>query len=422
MASAAVEKAKNGEGRKQRENSAAAKLRAPNVGALYGRKLQDVVAGDFDFRVVLVRPEKKGDDRTMILDRAVVGIEWNEEGSVLSGSVTLQRPTPEAINALPIQEHHMIRLLVRWGGDWYRIWELRVEGSPEPSGISGELQVSLTDDLSKLRRNEREWEFKKDKHRQDGWSPEAIVRAVAKREGVQLGAIAKGKARIKKLKMKGSALEVIMRAYARERKKTGRKFVIRFRNGKLEVVPFERGKILYEVRGLLTDYSTETGQPKKRRPVTVIEAKGRIGKKKVEAKVFRRSILKRFGLSAEEKSYGKVKSRQEMIEEAMRDLADEIRVKRNATLTLPGIPFLERGDTIHWITDEPGWSGPGKGTKDRGFAYATGVSHTVSSGDYQMSVTISQVDPYLADARARAKEDRDDKKGKRDKKRKEDKE
>lgn len=417
MASATVEKAKNGEGRQQRENSASGKLRAPDVGALYGRKLRDVVAGDFDFRVILVRPEKKGDDRTMILDRAVIGLEWSEQGSVLSGSVTLQRPTPEAVNALPIQEHHLIRLLVHWGGDWYRLWELRVEGAPEPTGVSGELLITLTDDLSKLRRNERDWEFKKNKHRPDGWSPEDIVRAVAKREGVKLGRIAKGKARIKKLKLTGSALQVIMRAYARERKKTGRKFVIRFRNGKLEVIPFERHKILYEVRGLLIDYSTETGQPKKRRPVTVIEAKGRVGRKRVEAKVFRRPVLKRLGLSAEDKSYGKVKSRQEMIEEAMRDLADEIRVKRMATLTIPGIPFIERGDTVHWITDEPGWSGPGKGTKDRGFGYVTSISHGVSSGDYQTTMTITQVDPYLADARARAKEDRDEKKGKRDEKR-----
>lgn len=418
MASQTIDKAKNGEGRTQRQNTESGKLRAPNVGALYGKKLRDVVAGDFTFRVILVRPEKKGDDRTMILDRAVSALEWTEESSVMSGSVTLHRPDPDEPAALPIEEHHLIRLMVRWGGDWYDLWEMEIDGAPEPTGSTGEVLVSLTDPLARLRRNERDWEFKKTKHRPDGWSPEQIVREVAKKEGVQLGAIAKGRARIKKLKLTGSGLEVIMRAYAREKKKTGRKFVVRFRNGKLEIVPIERHKVLYEVKGMLIDYSLETGQPKKKRPVTVIEAKGRIGKKKVEDKVFRREVLKRLGLCVEEKSYGKVDSKQDLIEQAMRDLADEIRVKRTATLQIPGIPFMERGDTVHWITEEPGWSGPGKGTKDRGYGYVTGLTHTVNPGDYQATVTISQADPYLADARARAKEDREEKKGQRDKNRK----
>lgn len=415
MANATIERARNGQGRQERKNSAAGQFRAPNLNAIYTRQLRDIVAGDFDFRVVLIRPEKAGDDRRMILDRAVTALEWTEQSSIVSGSVTLHRPSPDAVTALPVKERHRIRLLVRWGGEWYRLWELRVSDEPEPTGSTGEMVVSLTDDLAALRNNERDWEFKKSKHRPNGWPPEAIVREVARREGVELGKIAKGKARIKKLKMTGSGLEVILRAYARERKKTGRHFVVRFRDGRLEVLPIERHKILYEVKGIAIDSTTETGSPKKKHPTTVIEAKGRIGKKKVEAKVFKREALKRLGLSVQEKSYGKVDSKQEMIEKAMRDLADELRVKRRATLQIPGIPFIERGDTVHWVTDEPGWSGPGKGTHDRGFAYVTGTTHTVNPGDYQTTLNLSQIDPFLPSASSKSAADREAKKGKRDK-------
>jgi hypothetical protein len=232
-----------------------------------------------------------------------------------------------------------------------------------------------------------------------------------------MGKIAKGAARIKKLKKTCSGLEIIMRAYAAERQKSDRAFVIRLRNGRLEVVPVKRHRVLYEIRGVEIDYSTETGSPKKKRPTTVIEAKGRVDKKKVEVKVFRRAILKRLGLSRAERSYGKVDSKQELREKAMRDLAEEIRVKRTANLTIPGIPFIERGDTVRWITEEPGWSGPSFGTQDRSYAYVTGVTHAATPASFTSSMNLSQVDPFLKTGSSASKSERDEKQGQRNKRR-----
>lgn len=414
----AAQKARESQGRQERANSPTGKLRAPNLASIYTKALRDIEAGDFSFRTVLVRPEKPKDDgRTIILDRATTSIEWTDASAVLSGSLTLHRPAPLAVSALPIKERHRIRLLVRWGGSWYRLWEMRVESDPEPTGSSGDVRVELADDLANLRQNERDWEFKKSKHRPDGWPPQAVARAVANREGVDAGKIAKGEARIKKLKRTCSGLEILMRVYAAERKKTDRKFVIRLRDGRLEIVPVERHKVLYEIKGMEIDYSTETGSPKKRRPTTVIEAKGRIGKKKVEVKVFREAILKRFGLSTAERSYGKVDSKQELKEKAMRELAEEVKVKRTAMLTIPGIPFMERGDTVRWITEEPGWSGPSFGTRDRSYAYITAVTHSATPANFTSSMTVSQVDPFLETGDDASKAQRDEKQGERDKRR-----
>jgi hypothetical protein len=414
----AAQKARAGKGRKERANSPTGKLRAPNLGSIYTKALRDVDAGDFDFRVVLVRPEKAKDDgRLVILDRATTSVEWTDESAVLAGGLTLHRPNPLKPSSLPVKERHRVRLLVQWGGTWYRLWEMRVESEPEPTGSSGDLRVELSDDLASLRQNVRDWEFKKGKNRPKGWPPEAITKNVCNKEGVRMGKIAKGAARIKKLKKTCSGLEVIMRAYAAERQKSDRAFVIRLRNGRLEVVPVSRHRVLYEIRGVELDYSTETSSPKKGRPTTVIEAKGRVGKKKVEAKVFRRSILKRFGLSTAEKSYGKVDSKQELREKAMRDLAEQIRVTRRATLTIPGIPFMERGDTVRWLTEETGWSGPSFGTQDRSYGYITGVTHAATPASFTSTVTLSQTDPFLKTGAGGSKAKRDEKKGQRNKRR-----
>lgn len=401
------------QGRKERRNSHEGRVRRPNLRRHYRHRLRDITPGDFKFRVVLVRPGQPKGRRTEPLDSRVEQLEWVDEGAMLTGTLTLKRLSPTT--PVPVRDRDRIRLFVRWNRRWYRLWEMVVDGDPLPSLESASESVTLTDDLDALKRNVREWEFKKDKRHPKGWRPDQIVREVARREGISLGRISKGTVYIEKLKMKGSGLEVIKKAYARERKKTDRKFVIRFRDGHLEVLPLRRNRILFEIRGLLRGGSPEARR-KNERPVTVIEAKGKLKGKKVEARVFRQNALRRFGLSAEEKSYGRVKSMADLKEEAKRDLAEELKVTRTATLEIPGNPFIERGDTIRWVTRERGWSGPGEGTLNRSFAYVTRISHSASPGDYVSSVTLSQVDPYLADAKRRAKARRDEKNRDRKKK------
>lgn len=395
------------QGRIERRNSSEGRVRRPNLRRAYRHRLKDVRPGDFVFELVLVRPAEK---ETKSLDRVTTSIEWADEGPMLTGSLSLRRPNP--LHPLPIRDRDRVRLFVRWNGRRYRLWEMVIDGDPVPTLETGEENVTLGDDLDALRRNERHWEFKKTKRKSKGWRAHEITLEVCRREGVRPGRIAKGTVYIEKLEMDGSGLEVIKRAWARERKKTERKFVVRFRDGLLDVLPLRRNRILFEIRGLLRGGSLEARR-KNDRPATVIDAKGTLEGKKIEIEVVKRGALRRFGLSREEKSYGRVKSKAELREEAMRDLADELRVTRTATLEIPGLPFVERGDTVRWVNDEPGWSGPAKGTRNREFAYVTSVSHSASAGDYVTTLSLSQVDPYLEDARRRAEAEREKKNARR---------
>jgi len=404
-------------GREQRKKTQRAQLRAPNLSAFYDRRISSIEPGEFDFRIVLVRPAQPRESRYLTLTRNTTEVDWSDaEGSTLSGSLTVRRSGVKRINSVPVVRGDRVRLLVHWGGRWRRLWDLRIPDVPPVDLKTGSLSVTLEDDLTPLSLTEREWEFKKDKRHPDGWTMDEIIRYVCKKCGVRPGRISEGRRKIKKLKLKASGLEVIRKAVALEKEKTAQKFVIRFRDTRLDVLPYRRPGTLYTIKGIEKGGSTQaTGKP---RPVTQIVAKGRIrsGEKtrKVEETIRSVSAIKRFGKIEKEKDYGRVDSRADLREQAKRDLAEAIKLERTATLTLPGIPFLEKGSAVRWVTTEPGWSGKvGDTARDRSFAFVTGANHILLPSSYETEITIAQDDPYFEDRKRRDEERRDKKKKER---------
>jgi hypothetical protein len=407
-----------GTGKKQRAHSERGRLQRPDLSAFYNQRISSIEPGQFTFRTILVRPEQERADRYLTLDRATATLDWgDEEGSVLGGNLTLRRPGPERVAALPVQKGHRIRLQLLWGGRWLRMWDLRVPEVPTVDHKTGTLTVELADDLSALHLNEKEWDFKKDKQHPGGWTADQITRFVCRDQRVRVGRLAKATKKIKKLKLKGSGLEVIRKAWAMEKKETSERYVIRFRDGRLDVLPFARPQTLFVIKGIEKEAS-DSAESDNQRPITSIKAFGRIktGKKqkKIEETVQSKVAIGKFGFAEEERHYGRVDSRAELREEAKRDLASEIKVTRTAVLTLPGIPFLEKGSTILWRTEEPGWVGKIADTnRDRAFAYVTSSHHTLSSGSYDTEVNLSQDDIYFADRKRRDEARRDEKKKER---------
>lgn len=414
MATATAEK----KGREQKANSERGKLQAPDLSAYYNQKLNPIEPGAFDFRVLLVRPEMPKADRYLVVDRANTLLEWAEgEGSMMTGSLILRRPAPQRVNALPVLRGHRIRLQLFFGGKWNVLWDMQVHDVPPTDLKTGTLTVELADPLSALHLNEKEWEFKKDKQHPKGWTCDEITRFVCRDQKVRVGKLAQGKVRIKKLKLKGSGLEVIRRAYAREKRESGQRYVIRMRNARLNVTPFGRPAIAYTIKGIEKSAETTATAPTLH-PTTIIKAKGHIksdGKsRKVEETIQANSAMARLGRSEKERDYGKVDSRAELRREAQRDLSEGLELERSASLTIPGIPFLEKGSQVIWRTVEPGWHGKvGDTDRDRAFAWVTQVSHVLGPASYDTTVTLSQDDIYLKDRERRDDERRDEAKKER---------
>lgn len=361
----------------------------------YGSAVSEIRPGDFDFRLQLLRIGAA----PVFLERTATSFFWEESGDVpyLTGEVVLQRPDPADAGSMPVGNGHRVRCSVRWAGQWYVLWTMRVWGVPDVDLATGTVTVVLRDDLDLVQRGTRRWRFRKTKAHKFGWFPHEVAREVARSLGLKLGQVARGRFRVPSFSLHGTGLAAIKKAYAHETERTGIDYFLRSRDGVLDVIPMRRNETLYVIGKQVTSAIVRGQQAI--RPVTVIRAKGRLGKasgaRKVAFTAFVPDVLRRFGRSEEEWDAGRVDSAQELRERAQRRLANKLRVRRTADLTVPGVPFLRRADGVRWRTTEAGWFGSSYLNADRSFVFLTYVRHTVSSDVYKTDITVQQEDPFV---------------------------
>lgn len=389
-------------GKAERKRIRSGAVRRPALRQFYDRKMEPIVPGAFGFRVLVSQGAKQGGFRS--LGDSIEAISWSDEGPVTTGSLTLRRPDPRDSESLGILAGSRARLMVSWEDKLIRLWEMRILDVPEVDLISGVVTVSLEDALAPLGRNARDWEFRDDKGHPNGWKAHQVAKEAAKREGIKVGRLAEGSEGIRSLvRRRVPALEIIRLAYEREKAKTGRSYVIRLSNsGELEVVEYGRNRVVFETRGI--EIAASARGSRKPRPITVIHATGRVkganGKNgKVEATISRDKLVKRFGFAMKRIDYGRVQSRKDLREKGKRDLAREVEPTRTATITIPGVPFIRRGDVFRWHTSERGWSGESEKSRDRSFTFVRAASHSVSGASYETTLDLTQRDPYVADRR-----------------------
>lgn len=416
-------------GAKERANSTKGQLRRPNLDRYYGKKAADLNPGHYTFRATLIRTALQGPGRETPLDPKAVLIDWTDEGDAFTANATLRRPFRLQPGSVPIERGDGIRLETRWSGQWKELWTLWVRVEPEVNLSTGEVSCELGDELFPLKRTQRDWEFKSTKKgpKRHGWTADEVAREVGKVDRVRIGKLAKGTKRFEMKKVKkASGLEVIRRAYAHESNKTGRKFLIRMKGGKLDVLPLTRPGTLYVINGVELEAEL-TSTPKNPHPATVIEAKGRLrgdsGKDaKLKATIAREKAVRRFGRVVKQHDFGRVKSQADLETQAKRLLAGELKVTRSASITMPGIPFLEKGSTIRWVIGEPGWHGTttlAKHGRDKSICFVTASSHSLSPEAYTTTVQVNQEDVYYEAAKQEDEEARKEKRRKRDSKGKE---
>jgi hypothetical protein len=393
-------------GRQQRKRTPAARSRLPSLDHFYRYALPPMTPGDFTFELTLLRARQKPLDITINCE----SFTWNESSSEMTGNLQLHRSDPANPNTLPIERGASVRCRVRWEGSWYVLWTMRVK-PPESQLEENSTSVDLLDDMDLIKRTKRAWSFRKTKHRKFGYFPEEIVRIACKRQGIKTGAIAKGKHRVPSITLKkASVLDVCKRAYAHEKQKTGRSFVIRIRDGKLEIVPLKRNPLVYilskQIQSALLaqEAASET-------PATVWTGRARLDKgkdaKKISYTDFNRKVVAKLGYVHHEHDYGKVDSRADLKSKVQRDLAKALKVTRTAQVQYQGIPFIRRGDGAK--LDLPGEGFKGKDA----FVYATTAAHTVQGATYTSTWDFTTEDPFVVLREQAEKEQRDAKRKER---------
>jgi hypothetical protein len=111
-------------------------------------------------------------------------------------------------------------------------------------------------------------------------------------------------------------------------------------------------------------------------------------KVKLKAVVSKKGV-QRYGYIEREQKYAyRVESKRELRLRAQRSLARSMRpVRLLENFTHPGIASLRRGDAIRVSIPSEGYIGA------QGIVFVIGVTHTLSAGDYTMTMTLGLHDP-----------------------------
>lgn len=384
----------------ERRRSHVGRARLPDLRQLYRHALPRITPGDYEFSFELLGANVA----PVVLDTLLDSATWTEDSATPTGHLTVRRPDPDRPHSLIVQKGMLVRCRTRpgHGGPFIDLWTMRIL-DPQVDPVAGVVDFDVTDDMEMLTRNRRDWVFRKTKKRKRGYTLQEVVAEVARREGIRVGRVFQGTHRMSFTKKNASALEVLRFAAQQEKGKTGAQLLIRLVNRRIEVVPLERNRVLYEFKDQID--AVTLAQTAADRPITVLLAKGHLGKgkavKKLRATVSDRAVVRKLGRVVQEKDYGHVSSLAELMRLARRDLAKGQRVKRTASMTVRGVPFIRRGEGIRWLNTEPGWYGREDDlARDRTFVFATAVTHTVSGADYTTDLALTQADPFLADERA----------------------
>lgn len=380
----------------------------PDLTKIYRRRREPFDLSTQEFRVHLLRPDvpvNRG--RVLPIDGAVETLEWRWEpgNPTLLGTLTLERD--ELGGGVKVHDGHVLRLQVRWGGKWRELWRMRLRDGQET--IQGQMRWELADDSMILQESTDWWHFTKSKKHghPKGWLVHEIVAEVARRYRVPLGKVAKGKHYITDLSGKMTPMQVLQKAYAIEKQSTGHRFVILWKDGKLNVTPLRRNDLLYVLRDEIEDAAVGK-EPRDKDFATAVTVsatlrgkKGSRKRSKISVRYVNNKAVAHDGFVHKIVSGGNVKDSAEATAKAKRYIAKHS--VRKPTLTQVqhrGIAFLRRGDAIWVSLPQFGFSGP------QAICFLASGTWQLAQGDFTMSVDLTFDDPFRVPATRRKAKDK----------------
>lgn len=329
------------------------------------------------------------------LDSMVESFDWDDSTAVLTGSMTLKLP-PRKIDLT--HGHLVICEHARGGGRFREVWRMRI--SAPNADATGGYQLTLSDDMALLQASKDDFDYRKDKRHPNGWLPHQIAADIARRYRFRIGRMVRTTHRIKKLhRPNASPLEALTAALLKEKVAKKRKMVMRWRRGRLEVLPLRRSREMLALGPMLIDAGlTTTMRENLATAVTVRATAGGKGKKKqrISRLVVSRAAAARYGFIHRKITASDADTLAEAVAFARRRLASLAEPERELTVTVPGVPTLRRGAAMRVSLPELGL---------KSIVFAKAIRHSVTPGGYTMEVTCGFDDPL----RDRGAEQRDKK-------------
>jgi hypothetical protein len=385
----------------------AAAKRADAPSNYWHKEAEPLSFGRDKFRLTVLRPSNSKKPN-LSLDGLCEAFSWVEDSkSVLSGSISVRLPTFDPRGRFDLTFGDMVVCQVsRVGSDTFReVWRMRVN-SPEFQIADSVYQWELVDDLVRLGESKGDFKYRKSKLKPNGWLGHQVIAEVAKQYGFQLGRIPKLRHRIKKLTMTNvSPLAVIGRVLRYERIAYGSRYFIRWNQGRLDIVPYQRSAELLAMSKTIIDgtYSltktdgfatsvTVTGARKVKESKKDSKGHDRTKKKAIQTRVDAAAAIKRYGrIHKKIKAPDSADTHAELVTFGKHYLAKHSVPKRELTFTHPGIWSLRRGAALRLTIEDAGINNT--------IVYVTEVDHNVGQGnDYTMDVTVQFDDPFKKSA------------------------
>lgn len=377
----------------KRRNSARGARRRDEPRNRWTQPAGPVTFGREEFRFSILRRERHLP--ALNIDPFVEHANWGRQGSARVGELNFRRPLT-ARGASEIASGDTVRCeIAPWGrGRWRPLWQMTVS-TPSDSIVDGTISLALTAQLTAAEKNKASFKFRKDKHHPNGWTADEITHAVAKRFHIPTGRIAKGHHRIARLIEKSlSPVDVVTKAWARERTHTGRRYDIDVSKGRLEVLELRRPWYMLLLGKAITNATVEHRIDGIASALIVTATRHHAGKRakdKLRVKVTDPGRLRRYGYIVKTiKAPRSIDTLTELRKYAKRRLARLYAPRPQVTFTHPGLPWVDRGDAIKFSLPEDGLEQ---------IVYVTDVRHDLSAGSYTMDVTVRWTDPWLADER-----------------------
>jgi hypothetical protein len=335
---------------------------------------------------------------------------WDDATAILKGTLTTGIPTfREYDPELRLDQGDRVACFAsEHGGGFREVWTMRVS-SPGLSLSDRQRQYQLVSDLDLLRQSEDNFLFRSDKAHPHGWTGPQIIRAVCKAYNVRIGGLYTAKYplatggfmnKTRRLKVvRGSPLEVIRHVLLREKRRHGRRLVIRWHRGKLYVVPMRRSPHLLALGPTLIDARFQSALREQFASAITIhalqefklgqDALGRGKSKLSKLHVYLESDVSRrlFGYVHKIVWSPDATSDALLRKEGLAYLAAAAKPYRTLTLTHQGMPFLRRGDAIRVQL--------GDAALKRQVVWVSEVSHQHSAQGYTMDVSVVFDDPYV---------------------------
>jgi hypothetical protein len=372
----------------------------------------------FRFKAVL---KGSGSGQSVEL-QSVEGATWDDTNVILGGTLTMREPFFKRrgnFSALD-QGDEVICECTDLSGAWVEAWRMNVF-KPQMSIADGVRSFDLVNDMDRLRQSADNFSYIKNKKHPKGWYIHEIIQDVCRRYDVPVAAMYKSKIRLPGYKQQNQTpLDFIRGLLLKEYKdKAGghRRIILRYWKGSLStptgtsgpggfglwVIPLVRspdlralGPTLIEAQyssSFVPEFATEldihsvapkvTGGGKK-------DTRNWLGSDPDDP------FLKDVTLEEAKRKYGMVhkivyspyaKSVAELRAEARAYLQAATKPVKELTLTLPGIPWIKRGDALQLAFGPKGLFGQ--------VVFVKEINHTLTTQQYTMVITVMFDDPYV---------------------------